>query len=141
MTNVVIVSAARTAVGSFNGAFANVPAHDLGAAVIEAVVARAGIDKAEVSETILGQVLTAGQGQNPARQAHIKAGLPKESSAWGINQVCGSGLRPWRWARSMCSWAMPTSSWPAGRKACRCRRMSRICAPGRRWAISTSSTA
>lgn len=93
MTNVVIVSAARTAVGSFNGAFANTPAHELGARVIEAVVARAGVDKAEVSETILGQVLTAGQGQNPARQAHILAGLPKESSAWGINQVCGSGLR------------------------------------------------
>ena len=82
MTNVVIVAAGRTAVGSFNGSFANTPAHDLGAAVIEAVVARAGIDKAEVEETILGQVLTAGQGQNPARQAHIKAGLPKESSAW-----------------------------------------------------------
>jgi acetyl-CoA C-acetyltransferase len=93
MTNVVIVSAARTAVGSFNGAFAATPAHDLGAAVIEAVVSRAGIDKAEVSETILGQVLTAGQGQNPARQAHIKAGLPKEASAWSLNQVCGSGLR------------------------------------------------
>lgn len=93
MTNVVIVSAARTAVGSFNGAFANTPAHDLGAAVLEAVVTRAGIDKAEVSETILGQVLTAGQGQNPARQAHIKAGLPIASAAWGINQVCGSGLR------------------------------------------------
>ncbi len=93
MTNVVIVSAARTAVGSFNGAFANTPAHELGAAVLEAVVARAGIDKAEVSETILGQVLTAGQGQNPARQAHIRAGLPIESAAWGINQVCGSGLR------------------------------------------------
>jgi len=93
MTNVVIVSAGRTAVGSFNGAFANTPAHDLGAAVIEAVVARAGIDKAEVEETILGQVLTAGQGQNPARQAHIKAGLAKESSAWSLNQVCGSGLR------------------------------------------------
>jgi acetyl-CoA C-acetyltransferase len=93
MTNVVIVSAARTAVGSFNGAFAATPAHELGAAVIEAVVARAGVDKAEISETILGQVLTAGQGQNPARQAHIHAGLPKEASAWGINQVCGSGLR------------------------------------------------
>lgn len=93
MTNVVIVAAARTAVGSFNGAFANTPAHDLGSAVLEAVVARAGIDKAEVSETILGQVLTAGQGQNPARQAHINAGLPIEASAWGINQVCGSGLR------------------------------------------------
>ncbi|GHD98875.1 acetyl-CoA acetyltransferase [Defluviimonas sp. 20V17] len=93
MTNVVIVSAARTAVGSFNGAFANTPAHDLGATVLEAIVARAGIDKADVSETILGQVLTGGQGQNPARQAHINAGLPIESAAWGINQVCGSGLR------------------------------------------------
>lgn len=93
MTNIVIASAARTAVGSFNGAFANTPAHDLGAAVLEAIVARAGIDKAEVSETILGQVLTAAQGQNPARQAHINAGLPVESAAWGINQVCGSGLR------------------------------------------------
>lgn len=93
MTNVVIVAAGRTAVGSFNGAFANTPAHDLGAAVIEGVVARAGIDKAEVEETILGQVLTAGQGQNPARQAHIKAGLAKEASAWSLNQVCGSGLR------------------------------------------------
>ncbi|WP_102225514.1 acetyl-CoA C-acetyltransferase [Acidimangrovimonas sediminis] len=93
MTNVVIVSAARTAVGSFNGSFANTPAHELGATVLEALVARAGIDKSDVSETILGQVLTAGQGQNPARQAHINAGLPIESAAWGINQVCGSGLR------------------------------------------------
>ena len=93
MTNVVIVSAARTAVGSFNGAFAATPAHDLGAAMIEAVVARAGVEKGDVSETILGQVLTAGQGQNPARQAHIKAGLAKEASAWSLNQVCGSGLR------------------------------------------------
>ncbi len=93
MTKAVIVSAARTPVGSFMGSFANVPAHDLGAAVLKEVVARAGIDPAEVSETILGQVLTAGQGQNPARQAHIKAGLPQESAAWLINQVCGSGLR------------------------------------------------
>ncbi len=93
MTNIVIASAARTAVGSFGGAFANTPAHDLGAAVLEALVERAGVDKSEVSETILGQVLTAGQGQNPARQAHVNAGLPIESAAWGINQVCGSGLR------------------------------------------------
>ena len=93
MTNVVIASAARTAVGSFGGSFANTPAHDLGAAVLEALVERAGIVKADVSETILGQVLTAGQGQNPARQAHINAGLPIESAAWGLNQVCGSGLR------------------------------------------------
>lgn len=93
MTNVVIVSAARTPVGSFNGAFANTPAHDLGTVALEAAVARAGIDKSDVSETILGQVLTGGQGQNPARQAHINAGLPVESAAWGLNQVCGSGLR------------------------------------------------
>ncbi|WP_298434618.1 acetyl-CoA C-acetyltransferase [uncultured Jannaschia sp.] len=93
MTNVVIASAARTPVGSFLGAFANTPAHDLGSAVIEEVVARAGVEKAEVSETILGQVLTAAQGQNPARQAALNAGLPQEASAWGINQVCGSGLR------------------------------------------------
>ena len=93
MTNVVIASAARTAVGSFGGSFATTPAHDLGAAVLQAVVERAGVDKSEVSETILGQVLTAAQGQNPARQAHINAGLPQESAAWGINQVCGSGLR------------------------------------------------
>jgi len=93
MTNVVIASAARTAVGSFGGAFANTPAHDLGAAILEAVVERAGIEKGEVSETILGQVLTAAQGQNPARQAHINAGLPIEAAAWSLNQVCGSGLR------------------------------------------------
>jgi acetyl-CoA C-acetyltransferase len=93
MTSVVIASAARTAVGSFGGAFAATPAHDLGAAVLEELVRRAGIEKGEVSETILGQVLTAAQGQNPARQAHMKAGLPQESAAWGINQVCGSGLR------------------------------------------------
>ncbi len=93
MTKIVIASAARTAVGSFGGAFANTPAHDLGATVLQAIVTRAGIGKDEVSETILGQVLTAGQGQNPARQAHINAGLPVESAAWSINQVCGSGLR------------------------------------------------
>ena len=93
MTNVVIASAARTAVGSFGGAFAKTPAHDLGTAVLEALVTRAGIEKSNVDETILGQVLTAGQGQNPARQAHINAGCPTERAAWTINQVCGSGLR------------------------------------------------
>ncbi len=93
MTNIVIASAARTAVGSFLGSFAKTPAHDLGTAAIKAVLQRAGVDAADVSETILGQVLTAGQGQNPARQAHINAGLPIESAAWSINQVCGSGLR------------------------------------------------
>jgi acetyl-CoA C-acetyltransferase len=93
MTNVVIASAARTAVGSFNGSFANTPAHELGAAAIRAALERARVEAGEVSETILGQVLTAAQGQNPARQAHVAAGLPLESAAWGINQVCGSGLR------------------------------------------------
>ena len=93
MTNIVIVSAARTAVGSFGGVFSSTPAHDLGSSVLQAVVTRARIDKSEVSETILGQVLTAGQGQNPARQAHINAGLPTQAAAWSINQVCGSGLR------------------------------------------------
>jgi acetyl-CoA C-acetyltransferase len=90
---IVVASAARTAVGSFNGSFANTPAHELGAAVIKEVLARAGVEAAEVDEVILGQVLTAGQGQNPARQASIGAGLPKETTAWGLNQVCGSGLR------------------------------------------------
>jgi len=93
MTNVVIASAARTAVGSFGGSFATTPAHDLGAAVLKELLARAGVEAADVSETILGQVLTAAQGQNPARQAHVNAGLPVESAAWSINQVCGSGLR------------------------------------------------
>lgn len=93
MTKAVIVSAARTPVGSFLGSYANLPAHELGAIVLKAIVERAGIDPSEISETILGQVLTAAQGQNPGRQAHIKAGYPRESAAWIINQVCGSGLR------------------------------------------------
>lgn len=93
MSSIVVASAARTAVGSFNGAFANTPAHELGAAVIGELLARAGVEAAEVDEVILGQVLTAAQGQNPARQAAIAAGVPKEASAWGLNQVCGSGLR------------------------------------------------
>ncbi|MFM2279639.1 MAG: hypothetical protein RLZZ444_1870 [Pseudomonadota bacterium] len=92
-TSIVIASAARTAVGSFNGAFANTPAHELGVAVIQAVLARAGVDAADVDEVILGQVLPAGEGQNPARQAAVKAGLPLEATAMGINQLCGSGLR------------------------------------------------
>ncbi len=91
--SIVIASAARTAVGSFNGAFANVPAHDLGAAAIKGVLERAGVAPDEVDEVILGQILTAGQGQNPARQAAMKAGIPQEATAWGMNQLCGSGLR------------------------------------------------
>ncbi|ESW63148.1 acetyl-CoA acetyltransferase [Mesorhizobium sp. LSJC268A00] len=91
--SIVVASAARTAVGSFNGAFAATPAHELGAVVIRELLARAGVEPGEVDEVILGQVLTAAQGQNPARQASINAGLPKETTAWGLNQVCGSGLR------------------------------------------------
>src|ERR1700709_1443890 len=91
--DVVIVSAARTPVGSFNGAFATPPAHDLGAVAIKAALDRAGIEPARISEVIMGQILTAAQGQNPARQASISAGIPVESPAWGVNQLCGSGLR------------------------------------------------
>src|SRR5271165_1154462 len=91
--DIVIVSAARTPVGAFNGAFATLPAHDLGKVAIKAALDRAGLEPARVSEVIMGQILTAGQGQNPARQASIAAGIPIESPAWGINQLCGSGLR------------------------------------------------
>src|SRR6478609_9622789 len=91
--DVVIVSAARTPVGSFNGAFATTPAHDLGAIAIKAALERGGIEPGRVSEVIMGQILTAAHGQNPARQAAISAGIPVESPAWGVNQLCGSGLR------------------------------------------------
>ncbi|MBI3701218.1 MAG: acetyl-CoA C-acetyltransferase [Afipia sp.] len=91
--DVVIVSAARTPIGTFNGAFANVPAHELGAVAIKAALDRAGVKPDNVSEVIMGQILTAGQGQNPARQAAMKAGIPVESPAWGVNMLCGSGLR------------------------------------------------
>jgi len=93
MTDVVITAAKRTPVGAFLGAFAATPAHELGRVAIEAALAQAGVDAADVSEVILGQVLTAAQGQNPARQAAMAAGIPKEVPAWGVNQVCGSGLR------------------------------------------------
>ena len=93
MTDIVITAAKRTAVGSFMGAFGSVPAHELGAQAIRAALAQAGVDPAEVSEVILGQVLTAGHGQNPARQAAIAAGIAVETPAYGVNQVCGSGLR------------------------------------------------
>jgi acetyl-CoA C-acetyltransferase len=93
MSKIVIVSAARTAVGAFNGALASLPAHELGAVAIRAAVERAGIDASEVDEVILGQVLQAGAGQGPARQAAVKAGVPLESPAWSLNQLCGSGLR------------------------------------------------
>ncbi len=92
-TTIVIASAARTPVGSFSGALASVPAHELGKVAIQAAIERAGVKAADVSEVILGQILTAGAGQNPARQASIAAGIPIESPAWGMNQLCGSGLR------------------------------------------------
>jgi len=92
-TDIVIVGAARTAVGAFNGAFANTPAHELGAAAIKEALSRAKVEAAEVDEVILGQILTAAQGQNPARQAAMAAGIPQEKTAWGLNQLCGSGLR------------------------------------------------
>ena len=92
-TEVVIVGAARTPVGSFNGALSSLPAHELGRIAISAAIGRAGIEMADVSEVILGQVLQAGQGQNPARQASVNAGIPVEVPAWGVNQLCGSGLR------------------------------------------------
>ena len=93
MNEVFITSAVRTAVGSFNGSLANMPAHDLGKIVIKEAIGRSNVEASEVEEVILGQVLTAATGQNPARQAAINAGLNKETPAWLVNQVCGSGLR------------------------------------------------
>ena len=92
-TEIVIASAKRTAVGSFNGVFANMPAHDLGAVAVKAAIEAAKLEPGDVDEVILGQILSAGQGQNPARQAAMKAGVPQEKTAFGVNQLCGSGLR------------------------------------------------
>ena len=111
MTDVVITAAKRTPVGSFLGAFATTPAHELGRVAIEAALTQSGVAPEDVSEVILGQVLTAGQGQNPARQASMAAGIPKEVPAWGVNQVCGSGLR------AVARPATPLSSSPAARRA------------------------
>lgn len=93
MTDIVIVAAARTAVGSFNGSLSSVPAHFLGQTVIQGVLERAKVEAGEVSEVILGQILAAGQGQNPARQASVNAGVPVEVPAYGVNMLCGSGLK------------------------------------------------
>ena len=93
MSDIVIASAARTPIGTFNGSFSTVPAHYLGQIAIQAALERAGVDKGEVSEVILGQILTAAQGQNPARQASVNAGIPVEVPAYGVNQLCGSGLK------------------------------------------------
>src|SRR6478672_1719074 len=92
-STIVIASAARTPVGSFNGSLASLPAHELGKVAIKAALDRAGLQPGDITEVVLGQVLTAGQGQNPARQASIAAGIPVDAPAWSINQVCGSGLR------------------------------------------------
>src|ERR1700758_1354976 len=91
--DIVIVGAARTAVGAFNGALGALTAHELGKTAIMAALERAGVEPGRVSEVVMGQILTAGQGQNPARQASIAAGIPVETPAWGVNQLCGSGLR------------------------------------------------
>ena len=93
MTDVVIVSAARTPVGSFNGALSALPAHELGKVAIKAALERAGVEGKDVSEVVMGQILTAAQGQNPGRQAAMNAGMPFETPAWLVNQLCGSGLR------------------------------------------------
>src|SRR3954465_11459371 len=93
MSDIVIVSPARTPVGSFSGALASLPAHELGKIAIQAAIERAGIAPADVDEVIMGQVLQAGAGQGPARQAAVNAGIPVESPAWSLNQLCGSGLR------------------------------------------------
>jgi len=93
MTNIVIAAAARTPIGTFNGALSSVPAHNLGEVAIRAALERAGVDAADVNEVIMGQILSSGEGQNPARQAAVNAGVPVESTAFGINQLCGSGLR------------------------------------------------
>jgi acetyl-CoA C-acetyltransferase len=93
MNSIVVASAARTPVGSFNGAFATVPAHELGAIAIKGALERAGVDPKDVDEVIMGQILQAAQGQNPARQAAMAAGIPQEATAWSMNQLCGSGLR------------------------------------------------
>src|ERR1700751_217930 len=93
MSDIVIVSAARTPVGSFNGALSSLPAHEQGAVAIKAALERAGVPAADVDGVVLGQVLQAGEGQGPARQAAMKAGVPQESPGWSLNQLCGSGLR------------------------------------------------
>ena len=113
--DVVIVSATRTPVGAFNGAFATLPAHELGKTAIKAALERAGVEAAQVSEVIMGQILTAGQGQNPARQASIAAGIPVETPAWGVNSCAARGCVPWRSAIRPSSTATARSWSPAAR--------------------------
>ena len=115
MEEIYIVGAARTPIGKFGGSLAKTPASDLGALVIRKVLERAGVAPEQVSEVIMGQVLAAGVGQNPARQAAIRAGLPDMIPAMTINKVCGSGSRPRCSARSRSRTATPTSWSPAAR--------------------------
>ncbi len=139
-TDIVIVSAARTAVGSFNGAFAGTPAHELGATAIKAALSRAKVEPGQVDEVILGQILAAGQGQNPARQAAMAAGIPQEATAWGLNQLCGSGLRTVAIGMQQIANGDADIIVAGAWSRCRLRRTSRICAPAPRWVSSSCST-
>ncbi len=138
MEDIVIVSAARTPVGSFNGAFASVPAHDLGTIAIRAALTRAGLEPGEVDEAILGQVLTAAQGQNPARQAARNAGMPDGKTAFGINQLCGSGLRAVALAAQQVRTGESAVVVAGGMESM--SQAPPICAPAPRWARSNSPT-
>ena len=138
--NIIIKSAqARTPVGSFNGALSSL-AHVLGEIAIKAALERAKVDPADVDEVILGQVLTAGQGQNPARQAAIAAGIPKEATAWGVNQVCGSGLRAIALGAQQIATGDADIIVTSSQESVDLHPMSPICATARRWAPSSSST-
>ena len=139
--NIVIASATRTGVGAFGGSLASVPAAKLGETVIAAALKQADVAPEDVSETIMGHVLQAGQGQNTARQASVNAGIPHERPAMSINQVCGSGLRAdCSWRATNCDWRRQTSSSPAVRKTCPCRRMQPICGMERKWVMSNTVT-
>ena len=141
MTEVVIVSAARTPVGAFNGALGSISAHELGAIAIKGALERANVSPEDVDEVILGQVLAGGEGQNPARQAAMAAGIPQEKTAWGMNQLCGSGLR----SVALGLQQIANGDRESHRRRrhgvrCRCRRICRICATAPRWATPSSST-
>ena len=135
MTDVVIVSAARTAIGSFGGALSSIAAHELGATVIRAALDRAAIEAADVSDVVLGHVLTAGQGQNTARQASMRAGIPMEKAALTINQVCGSGLRAVALGSRQIKAGDATIVVAGGQESMSLSRACpRICATGPKWA-------
>jgi len=140
MSEIVIVSAARTPVGSFNGAFAAVPAHDLGKTAIQAAIARAGIAAADVDEVIMGQVLQAGAGQGPARQASVNAGVPVESPAWSVNQLCGSGLRAVALAAQQIAQGDAAIVVAGGQESMSQSPHAPTFEPATRWATSASST-